>query len=188
MSLAQVRELDAGVRFGEQFAGERIPLLEEVIDLVRRSPARLCIEIKGETTERYLRTAQTVVDVLHRRAVIREAVVTSYSPECLRAIKEWEPLLAAALDPDRQDGTYSPWELCQQVLRCGANFMLHDYRALTADIVDEAHQHGFSVWTWIVNNPADMRRVTAMGVDGIMTDYPELLKAVQDETGSGIHA
>jgi glycerophosphoryl diester phosphodiesterase len=63
--------------------------------------------------------------------------------------------------------------------------LLHEHRTLTAEIVDEAHQHGFAVWTWTVDDPADMRRVMALGVDGIMTNRPDLLKAVQEAWGRG---
>lgn len=184
MTLAQIKKLDAGIRFGEQFAGERIPTLEETLDWVRGKPIRLCIEIKGDTTEDYLCTAHALVDVLHRRDHLQPVTITSFSPECVREVKKLQPLLSVALDPDKQDGSYTPWELCQQMLRCGANFMLHDYRALTADIVEEAHQHGFSVWAWTMNEPAEMRRTIATGADGLMTDRPDLLKDVLDEMRS----
>ena len=181
MTCAQVVALDAGVRFGQHFAGERIPTLEQTIAFVRDQPIRLCIEIKADTIDEYLRTARHTVRVLRACDYIRPAVITSFSPECIRAVKELEPLLSVALDPDKQDGTYTPWELVQQVLGCGANFILHNYRALTAEIVDEAHQHGFSLWAWTVDDPAKMRTTAATGADGIMTNRPDLLKAVLEE-------
>lgn len=181
MTLEQIKALDAGIRFGERFRGERIPTLSETIAWARNQPIRLCIEIKADTTSEYLRTAVLTVDVLRQCNYIQPTVITSFSPECVRAVKALEPCLSVALDPDRQDGTYSPWELCQQALRCGANFLLHDYRALTAEIVAEAHQHGFCLWTWTVDDPAEMRRIMAMEPDGIMTNRPDLLKAVCDE-------
>lgn len=181
MPWAQIARLDAGIRFGQQFAGERIPTLEETVEFVREQPIRLCIEIKADTTDEFLRTTRLTVQVLRACHYIRPAVITSFSAECVRAVKAMEPLLSVALDPVRQDGTCSPWELCQQVLGCGANFMLHDYKALTADIVDEAHQHGFGLWAWTVDDPEQMRRITATGADGIMTNRPDLLKAVLEE-------
>jgi glycerophosphoryl diester phosphodiesterase len=59
---------------------------------------------------------------------------------------------------------------------------------LTAEIVDEAHQHGFAVWAWTVDDPADMRRVTALGVDGIMTNRPDLLKTILVSSQTGVDA
>jgi glycerophosphoryl diester phosphodiesterase len=180
MLLAQIKELDAGIRMGEKFAGVRIPTLEEALDFLEGQPVRLCIEIKGETTDESIQTARKTVDILQRRASLQRSVISSFDGNCLLAIKNWEPLLATSLDPDKQDGSYTPWELCQQVLRCHANSMQHTHEFLTAEIVDEAHQHGFSLWTWTTNEPEDMRRVIPMGVDAIMTDYPDVLRQIVD--------
>ena len=50
MTLAQVKALDAGSYMGAQFAGERIPTLDETLDFIGEGRVRLCIEIKGEDT------------------------------------------------------------------------------------------------------------------------------------------
>lgn len=179
MRLVQVKRLDAGIGFGEAFAGERIPTLEEVIDWAQQNSVRLCIEIKGDTLERYLKTAQATIHLLRRYHYLQLVTLTCFNADCIRAMKEQEPLLSWALDPDRSR-PHTGWELCQQVLACGANFLLHEYQTLTAEIVDEIHQHGFAVWAWTVDDPGDMRCVIALGVDGIMTNRPDLLKAVQE--------
>ena len=178
MALAELKRLDAGVRFGQSFAGERMPTLVEVIDAVSHWPVRLCIEIKGDGVDDHLRTAALAAAVLRRCDYVRPAVMTSFDPGCLIEVKRIDPRVATALDPDRQDGTRTPWELCRQVLDCGANFMLHDHRALTADIVLEARHHGFSVWAWTANDPAEMRRALDTGADGLMTDCPDVLDAL----------
>ena len=59
--------------------------------------------------------------------------------------------------------------------------MQHRRETLTPEIIDEAHQHGFSLWTWTVNEPDDMRRVLDMHVDAIMTDYADTLREIVDE-------
>lgn len=48
-----------------------------------------------------------------------------------------------------------------------------DHHDLTPDLVDEAHELGLRVMPWTVNDPADMRRLIAWGVDGIVTDRPD---------------
>jgi glycerophosphoryl diester phosphodiesterase len=180
MTLAQVKQLDAGRPFGDEFAGQRIPTLEETLDFLGDGRIRLCIEIKGGTTGDNLRTANATVDLLKKRDYLRHIVISSFNHEALRAVKTWEPLLATSLDPEPQDGTLTPWQLCQQVLRFNINAMQHRYDTLTPDLVDEAHQHGFSLWTWTVNEPDAMRRVIDMGVDGIMTDYADVLRGIVD--------
>jgi glycerophosphoryl diester phosphodiesterase len=174
-TLDEVKQLDAGSWFDPQYAGERIPTLDEVLDLVAPLPIRLAIEIKGDTPEHYLRNARATVNLLQRRGAIQKIVITSFDTGCLRVVKQWEPLIATSLDPDKQDGSYTAWELCQKVLACGANFLQHHHAALNAEIVDEARQHGFGVWAWTVNDLAEMQRVEEIGVMGIVTDFPNLL-------------
>jgi len=51
---------------------------------------------------------------------------------------------------------------------------------LSADALEEAHALGLTVVPWTVNNETDMRRLVAWGVDGIISDYPDLLRRVID--------
>jgi glycerophosphoryl diester phosphodiesterase len=181
MTLEQVKKLDAGSWFDPQFAGLRIPTLEETLDFMGDGRIRICFEIKGEGTGSYLRTARATVEILQKRGFLRHAVISSFNHEVLRAVKTWVPLLATSLDPTPQDGSRTPWELCQQVLRYNINAMQHTYETLTPEIIDEAHQHGFSLWAWTVNDPDDMRKIVALEPDAIMTDHADVLRGIVDE-------
>lgn len=181
MTLEQLKNLDAGGWFAPKFTGEPIITLDETLELVTPTPLRLAIEIKGHDREQFLRTARYVVVLLQARDWLRRAVVTSFDPECLLEIKRMEPTLATSLDPDKQDGTYTPWELCGKVMACGSNFLQHHHKALTEDIVQEARAHGFLVWAWTVNDADDMRRMIAVGADAIVTDYPDVARAIIGE-------
>jgi glycerophosphoryl diester phosphodiesterase len=183
MTLHDVKQLDAGSWMDSKFAGERIPTLEETLDFLGDGRIRLCIEVKGGDTADCLSTAWGTVRLLQKRGFLRHAMISSFNHECLRAVKTWEPLVATSLDPTPQDGSCTPWELCQQVLGFNINAMQHVYDTLTPDIIEEAHHHGFSLWTWTVNKADDMRRMIEMGVDAIMTDYADVLRPLVDEAG-----
>jgi glycerophosphoryl diester phosphodiesterase len=178
MTLEQVKALDAGIRFDPRFAGERIPTLDAVITLVEQTPVRLCIEIKGDTPDEFLATARATVSLVQQRNYLRKASISSFDPACLSALRSWEPLLSTNLDPTPQNGSLTPWELCQQCLSVGANFMSHAYHHLTPEIIDEAHAHGLVLWAWTVNDADAMRRIAAMDVDAILSDDAVTLKAV----------
>jgi glycerophosphoryl diester phosphodiesterase len=183
MSLREIKVLDAGAWYAPEFAGERILTLDEALDLFANHATRLCIEIKGDTPPESIETARRTVTRLQERDYLQSVVISSFDTECLRMIKTWEPELATGLDPDRQDGTYTPWQLCQQVLKCHANLLLHRHETLTRAIVDEAHLHGLGVWTWTVNTPEAMHRVTQLDIDAVMTDHPDVLRQYLDHTG-----
>lgn len=178
MTLEQVKILDAGSWFDNRFKDERIPTLDEIITRLEGTSVRLVIEIKGETAADYADTAANVVSVLRQKNFLRHAVVESFDAGCLHKVRELEPLLAVHLDPTPQDGTLTAWELCQQCLGCGANFMSYDYQLLTTEIVEEAHAHGLDVWAWTVNEPEAMKAMAALDVDGILSDDPALLQSV----------
>ncbi len=65
------------------------------------------MEIKGEDTGDYLRTAWNTVSILKQRNYLRYVVISSFNHETLRTLKSWEPLLATSLDPTPQDGSLS---------------------------------------------------------------------------------
>lgn len=178
MPLEQVETLDAGVRFDAKFAGEGIPLLHQVIDMVEKTSVALSIEIKGDTREAFQSTARATVTLLHRRNFLRRASIASFDLECLRSVRTWEPLLTTNLDPTPQNGSLTPWELCHQCLHAGANFMGYNYERLTQDIIDEAHLHGLALWAWTINDEAAVRRIAALDVDAILSDDAVMLKRI----------
>ncbi|MCA9871753.1 MAG: glycerophosphodiester phosphodiesterase, partial [Anaerolineae bacterium] len=69
-----------------------------------------------------------------------------------------------------QGGTYSPPAAAVQVPEKRAGL-----RVLTAGFVDDAHKRGMDVHAWTINEVDDMQRMIDLGVDGIITDRPDLL-------------
>lgn len=182
MTLAQIKALDAGIRFGAQFARERIPTLAEALDWAREAGTRLCIEVKGESEGSYLQTARATLDLLQRRDQLQPVTLTSFSPACIQAARAWQPRLAWGLDPDERCH-HSGWDLVQQVLACGATFLLHRHDTLTDEGLQELHAHGLAVWAWTADRPADLERLVEMGVDAIMTNRPDRLAGLLARPG-----
>ncbi len=173
MSFEQVKNLDAGVYFDARFAGETIPLLDDVLTLLEKTSIRLSVEIKGQTPEEMLSTARATVSLLQRRNYLRMSSIASFDAGCLRAVREWEPRLTVNLDPTPQNGSLSPDELCEQCLQCHANFMGHTYENLTAAHVEAARTYGLALWAWTVNDADGMQRMIDLGVDAILSDDPQ---------------
>ena len=182
MPFDQIEALDAGVRFDAKFAGEPIPLLHQVIDVVEKTNVRLSIEIKGDTFTEFESTARATVSLLQQRNFLRKASIASFDLNCLRAVRGWEPRLTTNLDPTPQNGSLTAWELCQQCLRCGANLMGYNYERLTPEIVEEARMHGLALWAWTINDEDSVRRIAAMDVDAILSDDAVMLKRVLSAT------
>jgi glycerophosphoryl diester phosphodiesterase len=175
MTLAEIKKLDAGIRSGPQFAGERVPTLEETLAWAAKNPIRLCIEVKGDTAGQYLRAGRATVELLQKHDFLQNATLTSFSPLCIQAMRALEPRLSWGYDPDEHK-PYTPWEVCSETLACSANFLLYHHKRLTAGMVEEVHQHGLGVWPWTADDPNDLMRLIEMRADGIMTNRPDVLR------------
>lgn len=66
-----------------------------------------------------------------------------------------------------------------QAQSIGASAINPDYRLVTSKLVEKAHATGLKVNVWTVNRPDDMEAMLALGVDAIMTDYPDILRQMK---------
>jgi glycerophosphoryl diester phosphodiesterase len=84
--------------------------------------------------------------------------------------------------PDLRTGaliTGTPQSLAQCAQDINAYSINPSHEYMTQALIDDAHQRGLQVYVFTINNAEDAKRIRAMGVDGIITDYPELLSAVR---------
>jgi glycerophosphoryl diester phosphodiesterase len=175
-TLAELRELDAGSWYDSQFAGERIPTLEEVLELSGQSDIVLYLEIKPGAP---WGVEQAVVGALRSAGETTRAVVLSFEAATLATVRRLEPTLMTGYLYDRRQP-----DAVQRALELGARQLAPRGDLVTPELVAEARRNGLQVVTWTINRPEHMRAFAAVGVDGIMTDYPDRLIAVLRESGS----
>lgn len=181
-TLADLRQYDAG-------RGERIPTLAEVIDLIRPTPVRLCLEMKFEIertyTEKYLQeglaTTEAVIKFLDRTGFRDRAVLTSFSPIILQRAKELEPRLPLVMDPYPQDGSKTPKEIMDQVLPSRANIVAYLYSSCNEAFMEETRLCGLMTWVWDPDEPDELRRLIRLGVHGLMSNRPDVVTQVLSE-------
>jgi glycerophosphoryl diester phosphodiesterase len=157
--------------FPDQVAedGARIPRLAEVLAL--HPGIRVDIELKlhPELTVPPDQLAAAVAEVVHGQA--QRVTMMSFDWLCLRWFRRYQPqlrlgwLTAAA--------TTSP-SMPAAVAAEGGPAWMPDFATLTQADLDEAHHLGLSVIPWTVNQPADMVRLQKCGVDGLITDRPDV--------------
>jgi glycerophosphoryl diester phosphodiesterase len=187
MELEDVRTLDAAYRwtppgqeatFPHRGTGVRIPTLEEVFEAVPGIP--ITLEIKqtrpsmvhavGSLIRRFDRAPRTLVASFDA-AVLRE--LRARFPEVATSASRRETIAFEALHRLRLDALYRPpFDALQVPEQTGA------LRVVTPRYVRRAHAKNLPVQVWTVNDPADMRRLVAMGVDALITDRPDLAMEV----------
>ena len=173
-SLREIRSLDAG-------QSEKIPLLNEVIQLAHEAQIRLCVEIKGTTEAEELAITEAIVSTLKNANFLGQAIITSFSSKVLLHAKALNSEVSTMLDPSPQDGSLTARQICAQVLRAGANCLSYDFRFLTPAIVRECQLTGLALWPWDPDEPEDIQKVLMWDVDGIMTNRPDALNKVLHE-------
>jgi glycerophosphoryl diester phosphodiesterase len=177
LSSAEVRQADAGSWFAADYTGERVPLLEEVLDLARHR-ALVLIEIKADfITERILQIIATVAATEH-------VVLQSFNPATVERVKLLAPGLPTALLIGQLPTTPSrvhARRLVQQVLQVGANALASWHATLTPPFLEEMRKRGVAVWAWTVDEDIVMRDLAMMGVQGIITSCPDRLNLVLDD-------
>ncbi len=163
MSLAQLRGLDAGRKFGAAFAGARIPTLEEVIVLTKGRCA-LNVELKGANVQ------SEVCRLLRAHGVTNDTIVSSFDWNALAAARQIDPGLRLGVLADRNAAA-----MLQAARRLGAVSVNPRYDLVSPALVKQAHDERLQVLVWTVDKPARMRAMIELGVDGIMTNYPARL-------------
>lgn len=172
-TLDALRRLDAGRKFGAAFAGTRIPTLEEVFDLVG-SRGRVNVEIKSMDVQGGPE-ADGVVALVRARNLFDQVIVSSFNPITLIKLRWLEPKLALGLLYEKPLPAFLRAAWLSPILAPQA---LHPYYPLVdAELMQRARSRGLAVNTWTVNAVDEARRLAALGVDTIITDVPDVIRA-----------
>jgi glycerophosphoryl diester phosphodiesterase len=197
-------------QFPDQHAvdGERFPKLSELFDLAKVSgkPVRFNIETKitptsGSNTPDPATFARLVIAVVREANVVDRVTVQSFDWRTLVEVKRIAPEIETACltiqtenddTVSSPDGGPSPWHAgfalrdhggslpaTAKAAGCGVWSMF--WRNLSSKELADAHALGLKVLPWTVNDRPDMRRLIELGVDGIITDYPDRLREVMAE-------
>lgn len=164
MTLAQLKKLDAGSWFGPEFAGERIPTLREVIDLVG-DRIRLNVEIKS--TDNPL-SPRKVIETLADAGVLKQSMVCSFGLETLlQARCLWRDGCLALISGSAAD--------LEIAIKHGLPWFNVEYHQADEALVRRAHEAGVRVSIWTMDEPELWDYYADMGVDIICTNAPHLM-------------
>lgn len=186
--------------------GERMPTLAELAALLEARGAgsvRLNLETKLRPDRPDLapppeRFAELLVAELRRLGLLERSTVQSFDWRTLRAVQRLAPELPTACLTARQrwldnlaDGTWTAGlrleahgnSVPRLVAAAGCRIWSPFHGDLDPTDMARARDLGLFVLPWTVNEPARMRELVALGVDGLVTDYPDRLRAVLDALG-----
>jgi glycerophosphoryl diester phosphodiesterase len=192
--------------------GERIPTLEEVITLLKTSCApatQLWIEIKTSPENPDLTpppkvVAEAVVESVRTHKISKQVLILSFDWRPLVYVQKIAPeiptvylsLVGRSLNNIKpgQSGT-SPWtagididdyngSIPHAVNASGGRYWAQYYKHITGDDLKTARQMGIRVFAWTVDSKSEMLRLIEMGVDGIITNRPDIFKSIRSASKS----
>ncbi len=166
-----LKDIEVGEWFSEEFKGEPIPTLEEVINLVK-GKMKLNIELKANKHEKMLaeRALQVVID----NNFLDQVVFTSFKFDEIRRLR--------AINKEAKVGyIFSRMPTSVDVFSEDVDMLSAKYKLVDEEFMSKARAAGKEVAVWTVNKPEDMRRMIELGVDAIITNYPDVLRKMLDE-------
>ncbi len=174
---AAIEQLDAGAWFGLEFSGEVVPTLGEVLSAI--DDASL-IDIELKTTDQRAALARAVVAELERANRTSGVFVSSFDPFLLEQVRLAEPSIVRA----QLLGGFEDADLAWHDKRALQNLLLNGKAQPDMLIVEDTwlserwqramQARGYPVLVWTVNDEARMRALRDRGVDGIISDQPDV--------------
>lgn len=167
LTAAELGRLDAGRWFGQSFAGERLPTLDQMLEATA-GRCRLNIELKS-LNGNYPLLEQKVIELLYKRQLQYDTVITSFDPDSLYKVKQISPELVTGLIIGS-----APRQLLAELNRLECGFLSIGYAQVTPVRLQEWRQAGLKVMAWTVNDVSAIRRLARMDPDlMICTNYPD---------------
>ncbi len=172
----KLRELEVGSFKSEAYTGEKIPFIEEIIEVIP-SGKKLFIEIKcGKEIAPYLAEAIT------QSGKQDQMVLISGNIEAMVETRKILPYLPTywvkATKKDKETSEYPLYDdsVIEEALANNLTGLDLFYKPLTKEFVQKAQAAGLEVYVWTVNEIEDAQKMIEFGVDGITTDVPGVLR------------
>jgi glycerophosphoryl diester phosphodiesterase len=176
LPLAAIRRLDAGAWRDRRFAGERVPTLDETLELVVPA-ARLNLELKcrgGRAEARAL--ASAALAAVTARGAVDRVLFSSFNGTCLEEVRAASPKVRIGVlwDAPPHETAFA------RAAQVGAVALHPRAGMVTRTLLREAHDLGLLVYVWTVNPVDEIVRLVREGVDGVISDHPARLAAARD--------
>jgi len=177
MTLDALRELDAGSSFSENYRGETIPTLENVFEAVGKKTV-VNVELTNYNTPRD-HLVESACMLVKRFGMQKRVIFSSFIASNLSKVRSYLPNVPTGLLALR--GILGAWHR-SFVFAFGRYDALHpNLKDATQQQIYFAHRLNRRVHVWTVNEKEDMRHLFKWGVDGIITDDPQLAGQVRGD-------
>lgn len=170
---------DFGGYFSPAYSGTKIPTVDEFLTLAEKADLKvLNIELKSPKEAREAEIVELTIDMVKEHGLLDRLLISSFNPELLVRAKEYEPTCKTGLlySPDKKIA----WTIARDAVAYAENIgadALHPHEIyVSKTYVDRAHAHGLMVNPWTIDKPKTIEKMLDFGVDGIITNKPDLVQ------------
>ena len=150
----------------------KVPLFEEYLDLIRGKSVETFVELKDSFVV-YPGLAEKTMALAEKYGRVKDCIF--YSGNHFSAVHCRELNTDARVCFNFDHWIFDEGAYCE---KHGVRYSIPYYLSLTPEIVADFHRHGVQVFPWTVDDPADMRRMAQMGVDGLLTNRVDVMTEV----------
>lgn len=187
LTLEEIKMYDCGSKQNPDFPYQitvpntQIPTFKELLNMIGSNyyykNVKFNIEIKTEkeldTDQDVKRFVDAVITIIHNYGLTNSTTIQSFDPRALKYVRQIDPYIKTSYLIEEvnidENLVFFAKDLDVQVIS-------PDYSLLNKDNVLLLHKNGFDVLPWTVNDVSDVKRMIEYGVDGIITDYPKVMK------------
>lgn len=169
LRFSDIIKSDAGTWFDKEFAGEKIPTLEESLELMRDHAITL-VEVKDDDIAVEVAKSIEVVDSIDR------AIVISFHANVLYELRQINPHIPTGLligGIKRDSSKARAVDFVRRTAEIGASTLNVSYKLVTREFAYEVRRRGVNLWAWTVDDVDTMSKLLNYGVCGITSNYPD---------------
>ena len=150
------------LKFGDEYKNEKIPTLREALELAK-GKIKVCIEIKIYGVE------QEVLEIINDLGVNDEVIIFSFYYPVLAKIRQLDKNIPILFLIDKADKMTIDYAKIIESNAIGVGYGT----TVTKAYLDFAHKNNIEVWKWTVNEEVEMQQLINLGLDGLITDFPD---------------
>lgn len=170
LNYSQIETLDIGRRVSQRYAGEKVPRIEEVLD-VCKNKIKINLELKEGIDHE---TIDDLMELVRKKGMKKQVFFTSLNIRDIEYIENKDSTFDTGLIYFIKLGNYGSVD---------ADYMIMEEREATDSNIKKLHKKGKKVIVWTVNTQESIDKFSKMDVDGIITDYPlEVKEAVSENS------
>lgn len=173
-----LKKLDFGSWFSPEFKGEKIPSLQEAFEKIGKK-IKYNIEIKkGEKI--YPGITKSVINLVNKFDILENVLISSFDLEVIKKLRELNKEITAGIIFEKNEWNY--YLKIAQKLDC--QFIVPEKGLITESNVSKARDMGISVYPYVSDEEEEILKLIQTGVDGIITNRPDILSAIIKELDS----